>query len=95
MPETKEMKESWTLTDIYQTQPRFYFRSLSVLEREGQRDKTSNCVDSYDGSSGWIRYLCPFQRTKDKAQGHVWIKPTKVDDLFCSPFTITHLILKG
>lgn len=48
MPKTKEMKESWTSDDIYQTQPRTNFRTLFLKEKD-KGDKKSHRVDVYDG----------------------------------------------
>lgn len=42
----------------------------------------------------WLDFIS-LSLSENKAQGHVWIKPMKVDDLFYSPFNRTHLILKG
>lgn len=42
----------------------------------------------------WLDFIS-LSLSENKAQGLVWIKPMKVDDLLYSPFNRTHLILKG
>lgn len=44
---TKEMKGSWTSTDIYQTTKNL-FQTLFLREKD-KGDKRSNCVEVYDG----------------------------------------------
>lgn len=94
MPGTKKINEPWISADIYQTQPRTYFRILFLREK-GRGDKRSNWTDKH--RFFWLDST-PLSLSKNNRQSSAprfELNHKKVDDSPCSPFRRPHLILRG